>query len=104
MADWTSAFGKVADRDPNRCHWFLEYLSARPFQDEQGAFLAAARLRLVATSMEQLEWRIPLLLHRLLEAVVPHLSHPLETVRRHLAAVLVTIFMYDLPQYRTRAP
>uniref|UniRef100_A0A8W8IBF7 Uncharacterized protein n=1 Tax=Magallana gigas TaxID=29159 RepID=A0A8W8IBF7_MAGGI len=61
----------------------------------------------VQNALVQQEWRVPELLHRLLEFLTPHLTHRYKNVRDRIGSLLSNIFLYDYsitPECTTKSP
>ncbi|XP_065338507.1 proteasome activator complex subunit 4A-like isoform X2 [Cloeon dipterum] len=107
VGDWGICFATAAEsRDPNRQHWLLEVLMEEPLREE-AAFKDCGRLYALQGALNQHEWRIPELLHRLLAYIKPFLTHPFQNVRERLGSVLTNIFNLDVilcKQNSTKSP
>ncbi|KAG8223216.1 hypothetical protein J437_LFUL003567 [Ladona fulva] len=82
----TALTNLTESRDPNRLHWRLYTL--------QGA-------------LNQQQWRVAELFHRLLNYLTPYLTHPFQNVRERLGSMLTNIFQPDIvfgEGNRTRSP
>ncbi|CAH1169598.1 unnamed protein product [Phaedon cochleariae] len=88
QTDWALCITMALDsRDPNRCHWLLEYLLQDPLRDPT-SFIACTRLHLLSVSLNQQSWRNCALDRRLLDYLRPHLSHPFQNIRERISACL----------------
>ncbi|XP_059471936.1 proteasome activator complex subunit 4-like [Neocloeon triangulifer] len=107
VGDWGICFATAAEsRDPNQQHWLLEVLMEEPLREE-AAFKDCGRLYALQGALNQHEWRIPELLHRLLHYVKPFLTHSFQNVRERLGSVLTNIFNLDIAlsdQNLTKSP
>lgn len=96
LADWTLCVTmSLESRDPNRHHWFLEFLMEEPLS-EPTSFLACGRLLLLQMGLTQQTWRTAELNHRLLKYLNNHLSHSFQNVRDKISSSLMVIFAKDL--------
>lgn len=96
LGDWSLCITmSLESRDPNRHHWFLEFLMDDPLS-EQTSFLACARLLLLQMGLNQQPWRNVELNHRLLNYLQNHLSHSFQNVREKISNCLMVIFSRDL--------
>ncbi|KAG8323597.1 Proteasome activator complex subunit 4 [Homalodisca vitripennis] len=105
--DWSvMAATALENRDPNRHHWFLEFLMEDPLREE-ASFIDCGRLCALQGAINQQESRVAELFHRLLDYLTPKLSHPYQLLRERIGSVLTNIFALDLPTSgprRTRGP
>ncbi|XP_078590168.1 proteasome activator complex subunit 4-like isoform X2 [Branchiostoma floridae x Branchiostoma japonicum] len=98
IGDWAQSMSSaVENRDPRKIHWLLEALMEDCANQSGGSFLYSSRLYVLQSALNQQEWRVPELLHRLLTHLEPHLPHVYKNVRDRLGSVLTNIFMYELP-------
>ncbi|KAK7466612.1 hypothetical protein BaRGS_00037269 [Batillaria attramentaria] len=108
LDDWRTFFTSLSEsRDPRQLHWLFELLMKNPISAEGGAFGDSSRLVMLQQALVQQEWRVPELLHRLLEMVQPHLNHPYKAVRDQLGSILSDVFLYDYhitDKSQTRSP
>lgn len=96
LADWTLCVTmSLESRDPNRYHWFLEYLMDDPLS-EPTSFLTCGRLLLLQMGLNHQTWRNAELNHRLLNYLKNHLSHSFQNVREKISSCLMVIFSKDL--------
>ncbi|PNF36512.1 hypothetical protein B7P43_G15901 [Cryptotermes secundus] len=96
IADWGICFATSSEnRDPNRHHWLLELLMEDPLRDE-ASFIECGRLYTLQGALNQQEWRVSELFHRLLSYLKPFLTHPFQNVRERLGSVLTNIFEPDI--------
>ncbi|XP_075223188.1 proteasome activator complex subunit 4A-like isoform X2 [Lycorma delicatula] len=96
VVDWGICFATSAEgRDPNRHHWMLEVLMEEPLRDES-SFRDSGRLYALQGALNQQEWRVAELFHRLLNYLEPHINHPFQNVRDRLGSMLTNIFEMDL--------
>lgn len=96
LPDWTLCVSmSLESRDPNRYHWFLEFLMDDPLS-EQTSFLTCGRLLLIQMGLNHQTWRIAELNHRLLNYLKTHLSHSFQNVREKISSCLMVIFSKDL--------
>lgn len=109
VVDWGVCFATSSEnRDPNRHHWMLEVLFEEPLRDES-SFRDCGRLYALQGALNQQEWRVSELFHRLLNYFQPHITHPFQNVRERIGSVLTNIFEMDLRDCngvggRTRSP
>ncbi|PVD25485.1 hypothetical protein C0Q70_13141 [Pomacea canaliculata] len=107
LDDWGTFFTSISEsRDPRQLHWLFELLMSNLLSGG-GAFRDSSRLFMLQQALIQQEWRVPELLHRLLEIIMPHLSHPYKAVRDRLGSILANIFLYDYhinEKSRTESP
>ncbi|XP_063073010.1 proteasome activator complex subunit 4B [Engraulis encrasicolus] len=102
--DWGTCVATACEsRDPRKLHWLLEMLMESPLSGEGGSFVDACHLYVLQGGLAQQEWRVPELLHRLLEYLEPKLTAVYKNVRERIGSVLTYIFMIDvaLPQTQT---
>ncbi|TKS85439.1 Proteasome activator complex subunit 4A [Collichthys lucidus] len=83
-------------RDPRKLHWLFEMLMESPVNGEGGSFVDACRLYVLQGGLAQQEWRVPELLHRLLQYLEPKLTQVYKNVRERIGSVLTYIFMIDV--------
>uniref|UniRef100_A0A671QPG7 Proteasome activator complex subunit 4A n=1 Tax=Sinocyclocheilus anshuiensis TaxID=1608454 RepID=A0A671QPG7_9TELE len=83
-------------RDPRKLHWLFEMLMESPVTGEGGSFVDACRLYVLQGGLAQQEWRVPELLHRLLQYLEPKLTQVYKNVRERIGSVLTYIFMIDV--------
>lgn len=96
LADWTLCVTmSLESRDPNRHHWFLEFLMKDPLS-EQTSFLTCGRLLLLQMGLNQQTWRNAELNYRLLTYLKNHLCHSFQNVREKISSCLLVIFSRDL--------
>ncbi|XP_071454240.1 proteasome activator complex subunit 4-like [Hetaerina americana] len=105
--DWGVCFATALEsRDPNRLHWLLEILMEDPLR-EDASFLDCGRLYTLQGALNQQQWRVSELFHRLLIYLFPYLTHPFQNVRERLGSMLTNIFQPDIvfrKGNRTRSP
>ncbi|XP_046402715.1 proteasome activator complex subunit 4A-like [Ischnura elegans] len=105
--DWGVCFATALEsRDPNRLHWLLEILMEDPLR-EDASFLDCGRLYTLQGALNQQQWRVAELFHRLLIYLYPYLTHPFQNVRERLGSMLTNIFQPDVvfgKGNRTRSP
>ncbi|RXM29311.1 Proteasome activator complex subunit 4 [Acipenser ruthenus] len=89
-------------RDPRKLHWLFEMLMESPVNGEGGSFVDACRLYVLQGGLAQQEWRVPELLHRLLQYLEPKLTQVYKNVRERIGSVLTYIFMIDVSLPNTR--
>lgn len=108
MKDWGTFFTVVSEsRDPRRLYRFFELLMEKPIREGSSSFEDSSRLFAVQNALVQQEWRVPELLHRLLEFLTPHLTHRYKNVRDRIGSLLSNIFLYDYsitPECTTKSP
>ncbi|XP_049827617.1 proteasome activator complex subunit 4-like [Schistocerca gregaria] len=96
VGDWGVCFATASEcRDPNRHHWLLELLMKDPFRDE-ASFIQCGRLYALQGALNQQEWRVSELFHRLMEYFKPFLTHPFQNVRDRLGSVISNILETDI--------
>ncbi|KAJ7987499.1 hypothetical protein DPEC_G00327130 [Dallia pectoralis] len=96
-ADWGTCIATACEsRDPRKLHWLFEMLMESPVNGEGGSFVDACRLYVLQGGLAQQEWRVPELLHRLLEYLEPKLTQVYKNVRERIGSVLTYIFMIDV--------
>lgn len=96
FTDWGTCFATSSkSRDPHRIHWMLEALMDEPIQSK-GSFTDCSRLYALQGALAQQEWRIPTLMHKILEELKPFMTHSLLNVRDRLGSMLTNIFISDL--------
>ncbi|MGH0175630.1 UNVERIFIED_CONTAM: hypothetical protein FKN15_071240 [Acipenser sinensis] len=107
-SDWGTCIATACEsRDPRKLHWLFEMLMESPVNGEGGSFVDACRLYVLQGGLAQQEWRVPELLHRLLQYLEPKLTQVYKNVRERIGSVLTYIFMIDvsLPNtLRTSSP
>ncbi|KAI1887190.1 hypothetical protein AGOR_G00203600 [Albula goreensis] len=102
-ADWGTCIATACEsRDPRKLHWLFEMLMESPVNGEGGSFVDACRLYVLQGGLAQQEWRVPELLHRLLEYLEPKLTQVYKNVRERIGSVLTYIFMIDVTLPFTR--
>ncbi|KAF3842217.1 hypothetical protein F7725_024168 [Dissostichus mawsoni] len=78
-ADWGTCIATACEsRDPRKLYWLFELLMESP------------------GGLAQQEWRVPELLHRLLQYLEPKLTQVYKNVRERIGSVLTYIFMIDV--------
>lgn len=96
-ADWGTCIATACEsRDPRKLHWLFELLMESPVNGEGGSFVDACRLYVLQGGLAQQEWRVPELLHRLLQYLEPKLTQVYKNVRERIGSVLTYIFMIDV--------
>lgn len=91
VLDWTTGLAAgIEARDPNRCHWLLEFLIDEPL-NEQSSFIASARLQILQMAIGQQHWRNQELVIRTMQYLKQHLSHPFQNVRDRISSCLTTL-------------
>ncbi|KAK1171117.1 proteasome activator complex subunit 4-like [Acipenser oxyrinchus oxyrinchus] len=107
-SDWGTCIATACEsRDPRKLHWLFEMLMESPVNGEGGSFVDACRLYVLQGGLAQQEWRVPELLHRLLQYLEPKLTQVYKNVRERIGSVLTYILMIDvsLPNtLRTSSP
>ncbi|XP_063047941.1 proteasome activator complex subunit 4A [Engraulis encrasicolus] len=104
--DWGTCIATACEsRDPRKLHWLFEMLMESPVNGEGGSFVDACRLYVLQGGLAQQEWRVPELLHRLLQYLEPKLTQVYKNVRERIGSVLTYIFMIDvnMPHVRPTA-
>ncbi|XP_035255301.1 proteasome activator complex subunit 4A isoform X2 [Anguilla anguilla] len=102
-ADWGTCIATACEsRDPRKLHWLFEMLMESPVNGEGGSFVDACRLYVLQGGLAQQEWRVPELLHRLLQYLEPKLTQVYKNVRERIGSVLTYIFMIDVSLPYTR--
>ncbi|KAJ8396071.1 hypothetical protein AAFF_G00026030 [Aldrovandia affinis] len=102
-SDWGTCIATACEsRDPRKLHWMFEMLMESPVNGEGGSFVDACRLYVLQGGLAQQEWRVPELLHRLLEYLEPLLTQVYKNVRERIGSVLTYIFMIDVTLPFTR--
>ncbi|XP_056326451.1 proteasome activator complex subunit 4A isoform X1 [Danio aesculapii] len=95
--DWGTCIATACEsRDPRKLHWLFEMLMESPVTGEGGSFVDACRLYVLQGGLAQQEWRVPELLHRLLQYLEPKLTQVYKNVRERIGSVLTYIFMIDV--------
>ncbi|KAJ8979647.1 hypothetical protein NQ317_001354 [Molorchus minor] len=96
QTDWALCITMgIESRDPNRCHWLLEFLLDDPLKDPT-SFVACSRLHLLSIAISQQSWRNSEIYNRLIEYLRPHLSHPFQNIREKISSCLTIIFCKDI--------
>ncbi|XP_062621766.1 LOW QUALITY PROTEIN: proteasome activator complex subunit 4B-like [Saccostrea cucullata] len=96
LKDWGTFFTVVSEsRDPRRLYRLFEMLMDKPIREGSSSFEDSSRLFAVQNALVQQEWRVPELLHRLLEFLTPYLSHRYKNVRDRIGSLLSNIMLYD---------
>ncbi|XP_047208464.1 proteasome activator complex subunit 4A isoform X1 [Girardinichthys multiradiatus] len=96
-ADWGTCIATACEsRDPRKLHQLFEMLMESPVNGEGGSFVDACRLYVLQGGLAQQEWRVPELLHRLLQYLEPKLTQVYKNVRERIGSVLTYIFMIDV--------
>ncbi|XP_068596993.1 proteasome activator complex subunit 4A [Brachionichthys hirsutus] len=102
-ADWGTCIATACEsRDPRKLHWLYEMLMESPVNGEGGSFVDACRLYVLQGGLAQQEWRVPELLHRLLQYLEPKLTQVYKNVRERIGSVLTYIFMIDVNLHYTQ--
>ncbi|XP_016892945.1 proteasome activator complex subunit 4A isoform X2 [Cynoglossus semilaevis] len=95
--DWGTCIATACEsRDPRKLYWLFEMLMESPVNGEDGSFVDACRLYVLQGGLAQQEWRVPELLHRLLQYLEPKLTQVYKNVRERIGSVLTYIFMIDV--------
>ncbi|XP_036438981.1 proteasome activator complex subunit 4A isoform X1 [Colossoma macropomum] len=95
--DWGTCIATACEsRDPRKLHWLFELLMESPVNGEGGSFVDACHLYVLQGGLAQQEWRVPELLHRLLQYLEPKLTQVYKNVRERIGSVLTYIFMIDV--------
>ncbi|KAJ8365240.1 hypothetical protein SKAU_G00140710, partial [Synaphobranchus kaupii] len=101
--DWGTCIATACEsRDPRKLHWLFEMLMESPVNGEGGSFVDACRLYVLQGGLAQQQWRVPELLHRLLDYLEPKLTQVYKNVRERIGSVLTYIFMIDVTLPLTR--
>ncbi|XP_039595074.1 proteasome activator complex subunit 4A isoform X2 [Polypterus senegalus] len=101
-SDWGTCIATACEsRDPRKLHWLFEMLMESPVNGEGGSFVDACRLYVLQGGLAQQEWRVPELLHRLLQYLEPKLTQVYKNVRERIGSVLTYIFMIDVSLPKT---
>ncbi|XP_006004010.1 proteasome activator complex subunit 4 isoform X2 [Latimeria chalumnae] len=96
-SDWGTCIATACEsRDPRKVHWLFELLMDSPISGEGGSFVDACRLYVLQGGLAQQEWRVPELLHRLLQYLEPKIAQVYKNVRERIGSVLTYIFMIDV--------
>ncbi|XP_035386226.1 proteasome activator complex subunit 4A isoform X4 [Electrophorus electricus] len=102
-ADWGTCIAMACEsRDPRKLHWLFEMLMESPVNGEGGSFVDACHLYVLQGGLAQQEWRVPELLHRLLQYLEPKLTQVYKNVRERIGSVLTYIFIIDTKLPRTQ--
>ncbi|TRY93382.1 hypothetical protein DNTS_032873 [Danionella cerebrum] len=95
--DWGTCIATACEsRDPRKLHWLFEMLMESPVNGEGGSFVDASRLYVLQGGLAQQEWRVPELLHRLLQYLEPKLTQVYKNVQERIGSVLTYIFLIDV--------
>ncbi|XP_035261773.1 proteasome activator complex subunit 4B isoform X1 [Anguilla anguilla] len=101
--DWGTCIATACEsRDPRKLHWLFEMLMESPVNGEGGSFVDACRLYVLQGGLAQQQWRVPELLHRLLDYLEPKLTQVYKNVRERIGSVLTYIFLIDVSLPLTR--
>ncbi|KAK7140459.1 hypothetical protein R3I94_012924 [Phoxinus phoxinus] len=96
-ADWGTCIATACEsRDPRKLHWLFELLMESPVTGKGGSLMDACRLYVLQGGLAQQQWRVPELLHRLLQYLEPKLTQVYKNVRERIGSVLTYIFMIDV--------
>ncbi|GCB62155.1 hypothetical protein scyTo_0011429, partial [Scyliorhinus torazame] len=96
-SDWGTCIATACEsRDPRKLHWLFELLMEAPLSGEGGSFADACRLYVLQGGLAQQEWRVPELMHRLLQYLEPKLTQVYKNVRERIGSVLTYLFMIDI--------
>merc|ERR1719334_1579986 len=97
VTDWGTCIATSSEsRDPRRIHWLLEAVMANPIKGHiDSSFRDTNHLYALQGALSQQEWRVPELLYRHLEQILPHIHHPYKNMRDRIGSVLTSIYMYD---------
>nr|XP_055026346.1 proteasome activator complex subunit 4A [Misgurnus anguillicaudatus] len=103
-ADWGTCIATACEsRDPRKLHWLFEMLMESPVKGGVGgSFVDACHLYILQGGLAQQQWRVPELLHRLLQHLEPKLTQVYKNVRERIGSVLTYIFMIDVNLPYTR--
>ncbi|XP_052006994.1 proteasome activator complex subunit 4A-like isoform X1 [Xyrauchen texanus] len=102
-SDWGTCIATACEsRDPRKLHWLFEMLMESPVTGEGGSFVDTCRLYVLQGGLAQQEWRVPELLHRLLQCLEPKLTQVYKNVRERIGSMLTYIFMIDVNLPHTR--
>ncbi|MGH0136569.1 UNVERIFIED_CONTAM: hypothetical protein FKN15_062569 [Acipenser sinensis] len=102
-SDWGTCIATACESsDPRKLHWLFEMLMESPVNGEGGSFVDACRLYVLQGGLAQQEWRVPELLHRLLQYLEPKLTQVYKNVRERIGSVLTNILMIDVSLSNTR--
>ncbi|KAL1501106.1 hypothetical protein ABEB36_006493 [Hypothenemus hampei] len=95
LNDWTLCLTmSIESRDPNMCHWILEFLMEDPLKDST-SFIACSRLQMLNTAIIQQPWRNVQIFSRLMDYLRPHLTHPFQNIRDKISQILSLIYSTD---------
>lgn len=96
QTDWALCITMgIESRDPNKCHWLLEFLLNDPLKDPT-SFVACIRLHLLCIAINQQSWRNSEICNRLLDYFRPHLSHPFQNIREKISSCLTIMLCKDI--------
>ncbi|XP_018576290.1 proteasome activator complex subunit 4 [Anoplophora glabripennis] len=96
QTDWALCITMgIESRDPNKCHWLLEFLLNDPLKDPT-SFIACSRLHLLCIAINQQSWRNSEICNRLLDYFKPHLSHPFQNIREKISSCLTIMLSKDI--------
>ncbi|KAG1668701.1 Proteasome activator complex subunit 4 [Nymphon striatum] len=96
ILDWGDCVShSLENRDPNKYYWLIEVLVDNAMNGESGSFLSCSHMHMILSGLGQQEWRIPDVMHRLLQHFVPHLANSLQNFRDRIANILTAVFLYD---------
>lgn len=96
ITDWALCITLgLESRDPNMCHWLLEFLMDDPLKDTT-SFVACCRLQILNVAISQQSWRNAELFNRLLEYFMPYLAHPYQNIREKIGQCLAVVYGKDL--------
>lgn len=96
-SDWGACIATACEsRDPRKLHWLFEMLMESPVKGEGGSFVDACHLYVLQGGLAQQQWRVPELLHRLLQYLEPKLTQVYKNVRERIGSMLTYIFMLDV--------
>ncbi|KAJ8924060.1 hypothetical protein NQ315_006837 [Exocentrus adspersus] len=96
QTDWALCITMgMESRDPNKCHWLLEFLLDDPLKDAT-SFIACSRLHLLGIAINQQSWRNSEICNRLLDYLRPHLSHPFQNIREKISSCLTLMLCKDI--------
>lgn len=83
-------------RDPRKLKPLFDFLMDNPITGDNGSSVDVTRLYCLQGALQQQEWRIPLLLHKLLDHFKKHLAYNYKNVRDRMASCLQSIFFNDV--------
>lgn len=98
LKSWGTCLATIFDsRDPRQLHWLIDLLLGLAEKPIDSSFGAASRLYLLQGGLNQQEWRVVPIWHRILSKFESQLAQPYQNIRERFGSVLSTAFSCDIP-------